>query len=271
MAPTVSILLRRGELLPYKGDFYLWKYVPSMAAAVIFLILFLIASAMHTWKMYRQRMWFCVCFVIGGYLEVIGYGGRIGANNATDQLGPYIIQSVFLLVPPSLFAASIYMTLGRVMRGLGPEAERLSIVRVNWLTKTFVIGDAFAFLVQASGAGYMAAGTSAKTGEIIVIFGLVVQIVFFGLFVVAAIVFHKRYNARLGTFSPFDWGKIMKMLYITSALILIRCIFRIIEYGGGSNGYLLRNEWPLYIFDSILMLAVMVVFYIWYPNELQKK
>ncbi|KAJ4326097.1 hypothetical protein N0V94_000259 [Neodidymelliopsis sp. IMI 364377] len=263
--------LKRGELLPYKDNFYLWKYVPSMAAAVIFLILYLVASVTHMWKMWKMRMWFCIPFVIGGFLEVIGYGGRIAANNATGSLMPYIIQSVFLLVPPSLFAASIYMTLGRVMRGLGPAAEQLSIIRIDWLTKTFVIGDAFAFLVQSSGAGYMAAGTSSKTGEIIVIFGLLVQIAFFGLFVVSAVLFHKRYNARLGTRASFDWEKIMLMLYVTSALILIRSVFRIIEYGAGSDGYLLANEWPLYIFDSVLMLAVMVMFYVWYPNDLQAK
>jgi hypothetical protein len=202
-------------------------------------------------------------------VEVVGYGGRIGANHATDSLMPYIIQSVFLLVPPSLFAASIYMTLGRVMRSLGPAAEQLSIIRINWLTKTFVIGDAFAFLVQSTGAGYMAAGTSPKTGEIIVIFGLVVQIAFFGLFVASAVLFHKRYNAKYGAHSSFDWKNIMWMLYLTSALILVRSVFRIIEYGAGSDGYLLANEWPLYLFDSVLMLAVMAVFYVWYPNDLR--
>lgn len=63
-------LIARGELLPYKGDFYLWNYVPSMAAAVIFLILFLVASAAHSWRMYRERLWFCLPFVIGGYREL---------------------------------------------------------------------------------------------------------------------------------------------------------------------------------------------------------
>ncbi|KAF2631898.1 RTA1 like protein, partial [Macroventuria anomochaeta] len=188
--------------------------------------------------------------------EVIGYGGRIGANKATDSLEPYIIQSVFLLVPPSLFAASIYMTPSRVMRGLGPAAEQFSIIRIDWLTKTFVIGDVFAFLVHSTSAGYMAAGTSPKTGEIIVIFGLMVQITSFELFVMSAVLFHKRYNARFGARGSFYWEKIMLMLYVTSALILVRSIFRIIEYGAGSGRYLLRNEWPLYIFDAVLMVAV---------------
>lgn len=51
-----AALVARGELLPYKEDFYLWKYVPSKAAAIIFTLFFLVLSLAHTWKMVRQRM-----------------------------------------------------------------------------------------------------------------------------------------------------------------------------------------------------------------------
>ncbi|EXK49544.1 hypothetical protein FOMG_02059 [Fusarium oxysporum f. sp. melonis 26406] len=271
-------LVRRGELLPYKGDFYLWSYVPSIPAAVIFIILFLMLSAAHTWKMIHNRLWFCIPFVIGGFLEVIGFIGRAMANKATDKLGPYIIQSVFLLIPPSLFAASIYMTLGRIIRGLGPKGESCSIVRVKWLTTLFVVGDVFSFLVQSSGAGMMAAGDDPTMGENIVIGGLVIQVLFFGLFVVAAVIFQLRYR-KIGsnwravgssnTASVFDWERMLMMLYATSALILIRCFFRIVEYVMGADAYPLKNEWTLYIFDALLMAAVMVIFYIWYPCRVQ--
>ncbi|KAF5258197.1 hypothetical protein BFJ70_g12495 [Fusarium oxysporum] len=291
-------LVRRGELLPYKGDFYLWSYVPSIPAAVIFIILFLMLSAAHTWKMIHNRLWFCIPFVIGGFrehsysliclklptlislviVEVIGFIGRAMANKATDKLGPYIIQSVFLLIPPSLFAASIYMTLGRIIRGLGPKGESCSIVRVKWLTTLFVVGDVFSFLVQSSGAGMMAAGDDPTMGENIVIGGLVIQVLFFGLFVVAAVIFQLRYR-KIGsnwravgssnTASVFDWERMLMMLYATSALILIRCFFRIVEYVMGADAYPLKNEWTLYIFDALLMAAVMVIFYIWYPSRVQ--
>ncbi|EXL96622.1 RTA1 like protein-domain-containing protein [Fusarium oxysporum II5] len=271
-------LVRRGELLPYKGDFYLWSYVPSIPAAVIFIILFLVLSVAHTWKMIHNRLWFCIPFVIGGFLEVIGFIGRAMANKATEKLGPYIIQSVFLLIPPSLFAASIYMTLGRIIRGLGPKGESCSIVRVKWLTTLFVVGDVFSFLVQSSGAGMMAAGDDPTMGENIVIGGLVIQVLFFGLFVVAAIIFQLRYrkigsNWRVvgssNTALVFDWERMLMMLYATSALILIRCFFRIVEYVMGADAYPLKNEWTLYIFDALLMAAVMVIFYIWYPSRVQ--
>ncbi|KAI9150325.1 Protein RTA1 [Paramyrothecium foliicola] len=287
-------LFERADPKPFRGDFYLWKYVPSMAAAVIFIVLFLILSLAHTWKMIKMHMWFCLPFVIGGYskassitvsgpriltfvtlVEVVGFAGRAAAVDATDQLMPYIIQSVFTLIPPSLFAASIYMTLGRIIRGLGSRAESLSIIRVAWLTKLFVIGDVFAFLIQSTGAGMMAAGDNPKPGEAAVIVGLIIQILFFGLFVVAAVIFHRRFisysiSAGASPMNDFGWEAMMNMLYATSGLILVRCIFRVIEYIGGSDGYLLSNEWPLYIFDAVLMVITMGIFYWWYPSNVQQ-
>jgi len=62
---------------------------------------------------------------------------------------PYIIQSLLLLLGPALFAASVYMVFGRLIRLVG--GERYSIIRVNWLTKIFVLGDVLSFLVQSGG------------------------------------------------------------------------------------------------------------------------
>lgn len=57
---------------------------------------------------------------------------------------------MLILVAPPLFAASIYMTLGRFIREMG--AESASIVRVKWLTKIFVVGDVISFVLQCGGA-----------------------------------------------------------------------------------------------------------------------
>jgi hypothetical protein len=64
-------------------------------------------------------------------------------------LGPYIMQSVLLLVAPALFAASIYMELGRIV--LMVDGERSLFIRRTWLTKLFVTGDVLSFLMQSSG------------------------------------------------------------------------------------------------------------------------
>lgn len=84
-------------------------------------------------------------------VEWIGYIGRIiGANEAPNYtLGPYILQVLLLLLAPTLFAASIYMGLGRVI--LLVNGNSLSPIRQKILTKIFVAGDVLSFVVQAAG------------------------------------------------------------------------------------------------------------------------
>ena len=85
-------------------------------------------------------------------VETIGYFGRILSaqeNPGPYTLSPYIMQSTLLLVAPALFAASIYMELGRIV--LMVDGERSLFIRRTWLTKLFVAGDVLSFLMQASG------------------------------------------------------------------------------------------------------------------------
>lgn len=60
----------------------------------------------------------------------------------------------------------------------------------------------------------------------------------------------------------------MMALYLGSFLIMVRSIFRAAEYLQGFNGYLLRHEAYLYVFDAVLMLLVMVLFNWIHPAEI---
>ncbi|ODM14534.1 hypothetical protein SI65_10020 [Aspergillus cristatus] len=257
------------ELETYKG-YYLWRYVPSLAAAVIFLILFLLATLFHSWKIWKTRTVFCIVFAIGGLFEVIGFGARASAHSRTGSVLTFSIQNVFILLGPTLFAATVYMTLGRIIRSI--RAEQSSVVRVDWLTKIFVTGDVLSFLLQGTGAGIMATGSNASLGQDITMVGLVVQVVMFILFIITAIIFQVRMH-RYPTRQAFDidlpWKKHLYTLYAVSSLILVRSIFRVVEYAMGQDGYPLTHEWTLYIFDAVLMFGAMVIYGVFFPSELR--
>ncbi|KUM65711.1 hypothetical protein ACN42_g1357 [Penicillium freii] len=91
----------------------------------------------------------------------------------------------------------------------------------------------------------------------------------FGLFIVTSIVFEVRMR-RSPTTEAFDerinWMSRVRTLYAVSALILIRSIFRVVEYAAGDDGYPLTHEWMLYVFDSVLMIISMLVWGIWHPG-----
>ncbi|KUL83682.1 hypothetical protein ZTR_07499 [Talaromyces verruculosus] len=255
-------------------NFALYRYTPSIAAASIFAAIFLAITVFHCIRLWRCRTFFFIPFIIGLLFECAGYIARIFSHFNTKALGPYIVQTMLILVAPPLFAASIYMTLGRVMVSL--NSQQLSIVPVRFLTKIFVIGDVLSFLLQCGGGGYMAAGTVAamNTGANIVIGGLVIQLIFFGFFVVVSAVFHWRIkvikrsrNVAAPSERSKAWESLMWALYAACFLILVRSIFRVAEFVEGNDGFIMRREYLLYIFDACLMALTGVVLAVVYPGS----
>ncbi|KAL8720538.1 MAG: hypothetical protein Q9225_002608 [Loekoesia sp. 1 TL-2023] len=252
----------------------LYRYTPSVVAATIAIVVFTMLSTLHTYRMFRSKLLFCLPFTIGGIFEVIGYVGRAIGHYDRVSLAAYILQSILILVAPALFAATIYMTLGRIMRAT--QSESYSVIRVNWLTKIFVLGDILTFCVQGAGGGQLASSDQkkVKSGQNIILGGLFLQILIFGCFIIVSIVFHRRLlrqPTRQSITEDLKWQKMMVVLYVVSALILVRNVFRVVEYIGGRDGPLLRVEWPIYVFDALLMAATMAVWGIWYPTLIRPR
>ena len=109
-----------------------------------------------------------------------------------------------------------------------------------------------------------------KIGQDFVVGGLFVQIIFFGCFVLVAILFQTRIQkVPTQQSARVPWRKHLTALYAASILILIRSVFRVAEFIEGNGGYILSHEWFLYVFDSVLMLSVMVIFVFVHPSEVK--
>jgi hypothetical protein len=207
-------------------------------------------------------------------VETIGYCGRIWSHFDKVSIGGFVIQAILILIAPALYAASIYMILGRLIHTL--RAEHLSLVPVRWVTRIFVAGDVVAFTLQAGGGGIQAGGTLTlfHLGEKIIIAGLFTQIAVFGFFVATSVLFHYRISARptpVASQGSIPWRRYLGVLYVTSAIILVRSVFRVIEYLQGNGGYLISHEVFIYVFDALLMAGVMVIFLVWYVEQLEPK
>ncbi|EFQ31628.1 RTA1 like protein [Colletotrichum graminicola M1.001] len=254
-------------------DFQLYRYTPSLPAAVVSVVVFAILTILHTWRLYKARAYYFTAFTVGGLFQTIGYCSRILSHYDKRSIGGFSIQAIFILVAPALYAASIYMILGRLIRTV--RGEHLSLIPVDWVTRIFVTGDVIAFSLQAGGGGIQAAGTMDlyQAGEKIIIVGLFVQIVVFGFFVVTSLLFHYRLAKSPKSISDptTPWKRHLFVLYITSGIILIRSIFRVVEYLQGNGGYLISHEIFLYIFDTLLMAIVMAIFSMWYVENLEGK
>ncbi|KAM0231807.1 hypothetical protein ACHAP5_010963 [Fusarium lateritium] len=256
------------------AGFSFYNYEPSLPAAAAFVIIFSTTALIHMWQMLRHRTWYFVPFLIGCLFEAVGYVGRaISAQEAPDYTkNPYIVQSLLLLLGPALFAASIYMILGRLIVLL--DAGHLSLIRTKWLTKVFVIGDVLSFLAQSGGGGMLASAKNkdnVKMGENMIVGGLFIQIAFFGFFMIVTVVFHMRIRSRPTSRSlvlSTPWEKLILILYASSLFILVRSVFRVAEYVLGKEGSLQAEEYWIYVFDATLMSFVAILFNFFHPSQI---
>ncbi|KAJ0282433.1 hypothetical protein COL940_005182 [Colletotrichum noveboracense] len=106
---------------------------------------------------------------------------------------PYALQSLMLLIAPSLLAASIYGMLGRLI--ILANGRDYSPVRPEILTKVFITSDILSILVQSGGGGILTKAKSPskiQLGENVIIVGLFIQLIGFALFIAVTGVFHRR-------------------------------------------------------------------------------
>jgi hypothetical protein len=63
--------IKMAVLEPYKDtDYYLWKYIPSLVASIVFLTLYLIMACLIGFRLYKTKTWFCSAFVIGCWCKL---------------------------------------------------------------------------------------------------------------------------------------------------------------------------------------------------------
>ena len=48
------------------SSYELYRYTPSLAAAVLFIILFILITVYHAYQMAQARAWYFTCFILGG-------------------------------------------------------------------------------------------------------------------------------------------------------------------------------------------------------------
>ena len=199
-----------------------------------------------------------------------GYVFRFISAGSPASLMPYIAQSLFIILPPSLYAATIYMIYGRLV--IFVNAAEASIIRPTRVTKIFVCGDVLAFLMQSSGGGMMAQESGADMGQKMMLAGLFVQLLFLGFFLSIALIFWKRMLKSSKQYAVLQYGKhtwdtLLKIVGSAAIIIILRCIFRIIEFAQGHNGYLASHEIYMYVFDAAPMLGVQVMMHFVYATE----
>ncbi|KAG8704770.1 hypothetical protein FRC08_002044 [Ceratobasidium sp. 394] len=251
------------------GSSHNLPYHASRSAALLFTGLFALALFAHIGQAIQGRCKYVIPILVATVLETIGYVFRYLAIKKPTQQWPLISSEIFIIVAPGFFMASEYMIFGRIMAYVGSEH---SLIRPIVITKVFVGASLLTIFTQVAGGALINANNTSllRTGRSIIIGGLAAQIVAFAIFMVLAVAFDLRTRRRLGS-DVQAVHPLIRALYVSGVLIMIRGIYRAIEFSqirfttDSAKGYIANHEWLFYVFDSLLVLVATVILYLVHP------
>ncbi|KAG4434442.1 hypothetical protein IFR05_010082 [Cadophora sp. M221] len=217
-----------------------FEYRPNKAAGYSFTALFGLLTLGHLIYIFWRRAWFFIPFSLGGIAETFGYYGRALASDQPDKVGPFILQNLLILVATPFLAASVYMSLGRVITAL--DAQRHSVINIRWMTKIYVLVDFGCIVSQFIGATIPASGDpdAIKKARIILLGGLITQLVALSLFIFTSWHSHVRIRRDppevLLKDSRLRWQNYFRAIECVTVLMIVRSLVRTIEYLQGEGG-----------------------------------
>ncbi|KAK4964180.1 hypothetical protein LTR66_012435 [Elasticomyces elasticus] len=255
-----------GEQMGNYVEGSVWYYAPNKVAPIIFAVLFFGSGALHAWQTWRYKSWRVTLLLPwAALLFAGGFAAREAGAFHVDDVGILIASYVLLLSGPPVFAGANYFILARLFYYI-PYIAPLHPSRVVTL---FIGLDLVVEILIANGASKIANPNLPKseilTGQILVKTSLVIQAVLFFFFIGLAVVFHVR-ATKAGLLIK-NIKKVVWALYVSSVLITVRCIFRIVEFFEGYTGYVNTHEPFFYIFEAVLMLVNSVVLNLFHPAQ----
>lgn len=210
-----------------------YPYPPSTAGAVIALITLVCLTLYHLFQFIRFRAWVLFWLILGALLECVGFLGRAWSVTHDTDVLTFLVGYLVPIIAPSLLAAACYMVFGRVVWAVTPPENlkfRVLLVSPRWITPTFVAFDLASFFIQLVGIAGIAGSidpkdhttdaTKAKHGQSIVKFGLILQIVCFGLFTLIGINFLVRSRSWPSP-EAIHWKKLAWAVNAAATLIMV--------------------------------------------------
>ncbi|KZO95039.1 RTA1-domain-containing protein [Calocera viscosa TUFC12733] len=171
-------------------NFSPYGYTPTLYICGIYVALFYLSTFLHCVQAARSRLWWLFpTIVAGGAGEVIGWAGRLWSNSDVDNLNPFMMQCVSLLLGPSREQAIIAIS------RLGTKYSRLS---PRLYSIVFITADVVALVVQAIGGGMASVAVQSNPpgdpdqGAHIMVSGIFWQIAAMTVYIILALEFFIR-------------------------------------------------------------------------------
>ncbi|CAD0092219.1 unnamed protein product [Aureobasidium vineae] len=251
-----------------------YGYVPSLAAGIVYCVLFGLSMVAHTFQAIKTRALWNLVFAVGCLTEVLGWAARTWSNECPYNANAFLMQICTLIIAPTFFTAGIYVILGRMIAIAGPG---VSPIGPKWYLWIFCTVDVISLVVQAIGGGSAAVAFNSsppgntKVGTNIMVAGIDFQLASVVIFSVLFFLFLYRASTKLGL-PAFKNDRNMKLLVLVTSfsilLIIMRSIYRTIELAGGWTGHVIETERYFIALDGAPMAALVIAFNILHPGVL---
>lgn len=260
---------------PDDAPIIIYGYTPTLALSILAIVLYALALALHSARLYRHRRWaFSTLCLLTTVCEIVGYVFRLRSSpppvgDAYNVLN-FVIQYFFIVVAPVFFSAAIYTTLTSLIAALGQHMSPLGLSRrkIIWI---FVTSDVLATITQVTGAALIGTAESNSkspdTGNNILLAGLCVQVFSFLVFLVLLAMFLRR--SRKATTSTGEGGlmRFSGALVVCSLLVYLRTIFRMAETAEGVGGYASSHEAFFGALEFAPIVVAILVLGWWHPGK----
>ncbi|KAL4906049.1 hypothetical protein BDW74DRAFT_137621 [Aspergillus multicolor] len=246
-----------------------YGYVPSLAAGIVFLVLFGLTMIGQTIQFAWKRTWWCAVFAVGSLTEVIGWAGRTWSAECPYNTNAFLMQITTLIIAPTFYTAGVYVLLGRFIQLLGRDS---SILSPKVYLIIFVTCDVISLVVQAIGGGMASVAAAqengnTKPGTNIMVAGIIFQMASITVFVLCAADFVRRTLRRrlLQSYTRTIVPLLAAMIF-SVLCIYVRSIYRTIELLEGWSGYLITTERFFIALDGAMMVLAVAIFNVIHPG-----
>ena len=259
---------------PDDSSWSLYPYQPVKALPILFAVGFLTCGltmlyqclSRYGYKRYTFTMTFtCVVWIAGFVCRMVSV--------YNDQsISIFVAQYVLLFLGPPLFAGAEYFIFGRVLAYIPYHTP----IHPGRVLSTFIMLDTIVEILAANGASANASAKSVKERNSAldrmlasIILQTVLEVVFF-----SSIAFVER-RCRKANHFPRNLEIVCNILYVTSFMMFVRCIFRVVEGFEERNcaldnpycGSVDRHEWFFYVFEVANIFLFVVLLTIFPPGK----
>ncbi|CRK25394.1 hypothetical protein BN1708_003964 [Verticillium longisporum] len=252
-----------------------YHYLPSQEAGWTFVVIFGLATLIHIFLLFKLRAWHFLPLILGTIGEAFGYYGRVMAHSRPNVAGPFIIQNLLILGMAPLIAATVYMSLSRVIKALDLR-EHLPITP-RLTTAFYIIVDIGCFVTQVFGSIMPASGDpqGIALGRNLIIGGLIAQLVALSLFTFSNLHAHRCAKrlamVKVGGPIPLNGSRYFAASYVATLAMLTRALVRGVEYLQGGDGVVMSHEVFLYLFDAVPITLILVLYMFIHPGRLVRE